>query len=752
MYYERETKGRKMAKKTIVGALIAALLLAACGEPEYASYDLGGSGTGIGQSAVPGGDGGQSSTGTNGTGADGTNGGTGSIFGNQGDGGYVINEGPNTTAQLTEADIQAMNNNRAVIIRSNNGYVSTLVGRYYDRQIPIVPGDISTFEAAINSLDGIASLLGLQAGTEFFADTGAQDKEGYTYLTYRQKYAGNVVENATMHIVLDPQGYTAAVSCSFTPGLGIQESGDGISAEEAVTVAGQVIAQCGYDVQIYPEYTAKVAVPLSIRVVNCYVVMCDNPEKDSSFEAMQYMKIYISTDGDFIMALPTSTLNVVPDTNYYPTDEYFQGLQPMVYNGTVNFRNIGSRQVSISVAYNPDDGLYYMVDLARKIAIADYNSFMNQGYQVAFLTSPDNTWDERDVAAMYNYAAAYDAYASIGIKSPDGFETPVLALRHWEENGQPVNNAVFIDYLMGWYVFGYSEANDYCYDLDAMGHEYTHAVTLSTIQGSNYQNDAGAVNEAYSDVMGNLIEMMAGRTVDTTWKLAENSNETLRSMSSPYEYNQPYAIGDLYYVPNTSVPNAMLNDGGGVHTNSSIINYAAYLLNQNGMDYKTEFDLFYTSLQLLTPANTFQDVYAALIYSARSNGYTQYEDMITQVFNLNGVLAEDRAAQENSYRVNGCGRVVFQVNTDLEKTYGCTVKFINPATGGGVMTWPGKNGVVSALLPVGNYFYVEFDIVDINSGQGAAVVMGQNGWTNQPTGASVIAVQEGQTLTLPNIN
>ena len=76
--------------------------------------------------------------------------------------------GSESSSQLTEADIQAMNDNKAIIVRSNEGYVSTIVGRYCNKRINVIPGDNSTANEALDSLDRISGLLGLQGETKFF--------------------------------------------------------------------------------------------------------------------------------------------------------------------------------------------------------------------------------------------------------------------------------------------------------------------------------------------------------------------------------------------------------------------------------------------------------------------------------------------------------------------------------------------------------------------------------------------------------
>ena len=74
------------------------------------------------------------------------------------------------------------------------------------------------------------------------------------------------------------------------------------------------------------------------------------------------------------------------------------------------------------------------------------------------------------------------------------------------------------------------------------------------MQGTKYENETGAINEADCDNMGNIMEMRANATTDGSWKLAENSGETLRSMSNPNLYKQPAYVGDEYYGANVITP------------------------------------------------------------------------------------------------------------------------------------------------------------------------------------------------------
>ena len=122
-------------------------------------------------------------------------------------------ENHNNVPQLKEEDILRMNQGNADFLYNDEGYVTFLRGRFYEDKV-------TDTEKGVESLMGIAELLGLSWGSEFFAVYGEQDEYGYTYLTYKQRYGDLTLENAVLKIILDPQGYTAGLvsKCGNGPG------------------------------------------------------------------------------------------------------------------------------------------------------------------------------------------------------------------------------------------------------------------------------------------------------------------------------------------------------------------------------------------------------------------------------------------------------------------------------------------------------------------------------------------------------
>lgn len=119
--------------------------------------------------------------------------------------------------------------------------------------------------------------------------------------------------------------------------------------------------------------------------------------------------------------------------------------------------------------------------------------------------------------------------------------------------------------------------------LDVVGHELTHGVTEFT---SNliYEDESGALNEAFSDMMGNTIEFYAADggldpAATPDWLIGEDVILTpddqpgFRNMGDPQEDADPDHYSELIITD---------ADNGGVHSNSGIPNLAYYLAVNGG--------------------------------------------------------------------------------------------------------------------------------------------------------------------------
>ncbi len=153
--------------------------------------------------------------------------------------------------------------------------------------------------------------------------------------------------------------------------------------------------------------------------------------------------------------------------------------------------------------------------------------------------------------------------------------------------------------------------------IDIIGHELTHGVTQFSA-GLLYKDQAGALNEAISDVFGSLVKQrVLGETaVDADWLIGAgiftaNVNAiALRSLKAPgTAYDDPVVGKDRQpahmdqYVHTDS-------DNGGVHINSGIPNHAFYLMavEMGGFAWEKAGRIWYTALKSkLRATSVFQD-------------------------------------------------------------------------------------------------------------------------------------------------
>ncbi len=150
--------------------------------------------------------------------------------------------------------------------------------------------------------------------------------------------------------------------------------------------------------------------------------------------------------------------------------------------------------------------------------------------------------------------------------------------------GKKYNNAMWNGRQM---IYGDGDKkvfDSFTIDIDIIGHELTHGVTQYTAN-LDYENQSGALNESWSDIMGILIKQYALKqdVNQSNWLIGENvmigQNYALRSMIAPGtafknhpqwgDDPQPATMDKYLNLPNTDD-----GDYGGVHFNSGIPNYA----------------------------------------------------------------------------------------------------------------------------------------------------------------------------------
>jgi bacillolysin len=226
-------------------------------------------------------------------------------------------------------------------------------------------------------------------------------------------------------------------------------------------------------------------------------------------------------------------------------------------------------------------------------SVSRLNAFLASGrlFNSDIATDSDNVWADGATVDAHVYEGwVYDYYFKRhGRHGLDDHNLEVDGIVHPIDRSlasrQPpdivdmfINNAFFCcDGLM---VYGDGDGRNFTYlagALDVVGHEMSHGVTQFAAD-LTYQDESGALNEAFSDIMGASIEFFfqpqGTGPQKSDWLIGEDVTlfppGYLRSLSNPHAVGDPdhYSLRDFL---GTDI------DNGGVHFNMTIATHAFYL-------------------------------------------------------------------------------------------------------------------------------------------------------------------------------
>ena len=192
--------------------------------------------------------------------------------------------------------------------------------------------------------------------------------------------------------------------------------------------------------------------------------------------------------------------------------------------------------------------------------------------------------------------------------------------------------------------------------LDIVAHELAHGVTDAS-SALIYADEPGALNEAFSDIMGTAVEFFyqqAGTAKgEADWIVGEDTvrdprgiQHGIRSLSNPRAFGNPDHYSWRYVGP---------DDNGGVHINSGIASHAFYLAVAGGQNRTSNLTvqgvgtanreqmekIFYRAfVYMLPPSATFSLARAATIQAARDlyGAGSVPERAVTQAWTAVGVF------------------------------------------------------------------------------------------------------------------
>ena len=275
------------------------------------------------------------------------------------------------------------------------------------------------------------------------------------------------------------------------------------------------------------------------------------------------------------------------------------------------------------------------------------NDFLNSGllFNSDIATDSDNVWTDGPTVDAHVYQGYVNDYyfKRYGRHGLDDHNLEIDGIVHplarSQVNNQPpdvvdtyINNAFFC--CDGVMLYGDGDGRTYTYlagGLDVVAHEMSHGVTAFS-SDLVYQDESGALNEAFSDIMAASIEFFyqpAGSGAEKAdWLIGEDvvlvPPGYLRSLSNPNAVGDPDHYSQRRFIGTD-------NDNGGVHYNMTIATHAFYLAvagGRNGVSQLTVTGVGMSNLErmekifyrawvfLMGPNSQFSDARAATLQAA----------------------------------------------------------------------------------------------------------------------------------------
>ena len=384
----------------------------------------------------------------------------------------------------------------------------------------------------------------------------------------------------------------------------------------------------------------------------------------------------------------------------HPTSSsFFDGLTPTTWSGTVEYGDLGKKEVTIPVVEDPSNGKLYLADKDRQIIFADYATFNNDTGDFEPLVLGEGEYADNEIAYFDLLVKICDYYAERGWRSPDGEGTPVMALIERggdAAEGMDASVAAYVGFDGEYQRFMLSSRLSNEIDLELVGHEFTHCVTDANKMGP-YRNEAGAINESLSDIQGNNMEEAISGKPTTWW---ENCFESTKK--DDYAY---YVWGENY-TPNIAVPNQSENDLGDVHHRSFVPSSISYRLAKAGMTPEEQFYFWMFADLALAQNIDFKLFTERLPWCMEIAGYPQYEETLLAAIDASGMT--DRTIPDEAPKDLAMVRFTYP-DKDFAENHEIYINICEASEREAKTTWPEQETceVASVVEPADYVLYAK---------------------------------------------
>lgn len=584
--------------------------------------------------------------------------------------------------------------------------------------------NVTDENTALEAMGSVMDQLGCDDTTRLVLDSIRSTEDGMTYYTFRQKVGDLAVYGGAAKLIMDKNGTAVAAVATIFPNMPDTEDVVWeITAEEAEAIIKDQVEEDG--ARVLTGRTHQTLLPVSGcgQTYYAWVVYTDNPWQKTD---VAYVAHYLNENGEYILSIPVSEPWSSDSMSGAGTEFVFEGLEESSWTGEVTMFDGRKETITVPTMTDPETSDVFLGDLKRRIVCADYTDFKSNE-TVTMIKQEDGRFYDGDLLTLMNMIKVWDFYDSIGWTGPDGEGTPMLMLMNWvNEEGEPVEDACYDSKEKGFQVFCFNREQRDGECLDTLGHEFTHCVINSLVSDILFINDTGAISEALSDTMGNLIETYIAERDDPEWLIGEGAGDPemiLRCMSDPHRYKQPGYTWDQYYVPHVETATDK-NDSGGVHTNSFLLNLVSWRLHENGMPVEDEFYFWMNVIMALVPGIDYPMMAKLLPWCMKQTGYEAWLPV------LEAAIQETRIAQTEPENIpEGCFVVWCEVPESLkERSDMLILTFLDPNWKVAASIWPDvRLQSFVYVLPAGEY-QIKLDAPGEDEAESATWMMAGDNW------------------------
>lgn len=532
---------------------------------------------------------------------------------------------------LTVDDIEEMNSDDEdfEIEINDYGYIEEIFGKYSDNSIKS-PND------ALYSLYSIKTALGISDPFEELKLFDIDKDETGTIYKFTQLVNGVPCFDNNIIVSCDENGTTDYLRSSYFPVNTTISTSPNISYED---INDDILKE-------YPDASIiDVDEDNRLFILNYYGKLYLVWNKYIGVNNYTYQILVNANDGK-ILYKNISDINFDEDLTITQDDLLKQ-----------------SRTISILKQNNLFvDDYYYLEDSDRNIIVYDaqgkaYGSSDKKKYKetsIPVYYNSSTSWTAEEISAMANMEDIYDFYNNkfSRLSFDDAWTKTTGNDINVYINTGIVNNACWSPSIQS-FIIGHGDGSGSLKNIslaagsDVLCHEFTHAVTeYETSLDWAYFGTAGAIDEAYSDIMACIF--------DGNWTIGEDvAYKDLRNI------RLPSISGDGYYpsyfgdYSTSSTYEGFIDyktndyDYGGVHLNSTVISHSAYLMSKKGLDQDKLGKLCYKSLCMgYGKHSDFYDVRQNVTKAAKKLKFTDSEkEIIRQSFDE---VKIDKSCEEDS--------------------------------------------------------------------------------------------------------